>query len=57
MKFSSENLERDNMSDSINNQNNINIVKQNLITNAEINLALRLVQKTQKDNMKHNINN
>ena len=43
------------MSNNINNQNNINIAKQNLITNAEINLALRSVQKTQKNNMKHNI--
>ena len=55
MKFSSENLERDNMSDSISNKNDINITKQNLITDAEINLTLRLIQKIQKDNMKHDI--
>ena len=57
MKSDSENLERDNMNDNISNQNDINIVKQNLITNAEINLALRSIQKTQKNNIKYNINN
>ena len=56
MKFSLKNLEQDNMNDNISNQNDINIAKQNLITDAEINLALRSVQKIQKNNMKHNIN-
>ena len=56
MKFSLKNLERDNINDSISNQNNINIIKQNLITDAEINLALRLIQKIQRDNIKHDIN-
>ena len=56
MKSDLKNLERNNMSDSINNQNDINITKQNLITDAEINLALRSVQKTQRNNIKHNIN-
>ena len=53
MKFSLKNLERNNMSDNISNKNDINIAKQNLITDAEINLALRLIQKIQRDNMKH----
>ena len=57
MKFSLKNLEKNNMSNNISNQNNINIVKQNLIINAEINLTLKSVQKIQKNNMKHNINN
>ena len=45
------------MNNNINNQNNINIAKQNLITNIEINLTLKLIQKIQKNNMKHDINN
>ena len=57
MESDLQNLKKNNMNDSISNQNNINIIKQNFIINAEINLTLRSVQKIQKNNMKHNINN
>ena len=56
MESDLQNLKKNNMNDSISNQNNINIIKQNFIINAEINLTLRSVQKIQKNNMKHNIN-